>query len=166
MPAGTVIAEAAGSSRSVDLQICTPSREYEDQVGLPDAAMRASGLVDIERLSTVPDLTDSEREFRCRDLLDSLKPPREREDRAQRMSISASSIIANAAGRSLPDLSNAERHTSCSDLLDSVNPDVESIARMNVLAHSATGVRRRDLPNNSVKDHENEAERRARARKR
>jgi hypothetical protein len=85
---------------------------------------------------------------------------------AQRMSISASSIIANAAGRSLSNLSNAERHTGCSDLLDSVNPDVESIARMNVLAHSATGVRRRDLTNNSVKDHENEAERRTRARKR
>ena len=52
MPAGTVIAEAAGSSRSLDVDTCTSLKQYEDQVGLPDAAMRESGRVDIDRLST------------------------------------------------------------------------------------------------------------------
>ena len=153
MPAGTVIAEAAGSSRSVDLQTCTPSKEYEDQVGLPDAAMSDSGLVDIERLSTVSDLTDSEREVRCRDLLESLKPPGHREDRAKRMSISAGTIVADAAGSSR----SADLETRIP-----LNAWQDQVA----LPHAAPGVRRRDLLSRPLRDHENEAERRTRARKR
>ena len=128
--------------------------------------MRDAGLVDIERLSTVSDLTDSEREFRCRDSLDSLKPPREREDRAQRMSISAGSIIADAAGSSVTNLRNAERHTRCRDLLDSLKPPREpedgakrrSISDSTIIADATSSYR--------FKDHEKEAERRTRARKR
>ena len=94
--AGIIIADAAGSSRSADLQTRTPLNEWQDQVRLADAPLGEHR----DLLDTEPILTDAERDIRRRDLLESLKPPGEGEDRAKRMTISAGTIIAETAGSS------------------------------------------------------------------